>query len=179
MSDKIDYIYQNFLYNPFIYIVRIFVNERYGIFILVGIFIVLLIIQSKLVPRISQKIKFLPQLFNLVLGMVIVLLLAVAYFKYEPNITAFFKSNNSSTNQTTSPSKNNSGTKSTPSQPSTPTYQAPKQLYYSVSCSSCWNETCNHNGYSYGGYLESYYIYYKNLCQSCSCNNSRSQSFWK
>ncbi|MCL5094323.1 MAG: hypothetical protein M1355_04295 [Patescibacteria group bacterium] len=182
MSNTIDYIYTNFLYNPFIYVVRIFVNERYGVFILFGIIVVLSMIQGKLVPKLSQKIKFLPQLFNFVIVVTAILAIAVSFFKYGPNIDELFKSigiTNTETPTPTQQNNSNSGTKKTPSQPSTPSYQAPKQLYYSVSCSSCWNQGCNHNGYSYGGYLESYYIYYKNLCQSCSCNNSRSQSFYR
>lgn len=180
MSNLIDYLYFNFLYEPFIYLLGIFVNERYGIFILIGIIVIISIIQGKL--KISGKIRYLSKLLNLLMPILVILLMAASYVKYGPSITAFLKSSSSQKTQTTSPSpskKDGSGTQNNSSQQNAPTYQAPKQLYYAVSCSSCWNEACPRNGYSYGGYNESLYYYYRTLCQNCRCNNYRAQSLWR
>lgn len=191
MSNWIDYIYNNFLYNPFIYVVSFFVNEKYGIFILIAVVVVLSIIQGKVIPKLAGKnnyLGYLPKLLNFVVILTVFLTAAVGFFKYQSDITAFFKSNSTKNNQTTpTQPQNNTQKKTTPQQdtvetqgvtPETQNYQQ-KQLYYAVSCSTCWNQACPHNGYSYGGYDEYNYIFYKSLCQSCNCNNYKAQSFWR
>lgn len=179
MSDFIDYVYKNFLFEPFIYVARYFVNERYGIFILFGIIIVLSVIQGKLKLKLTGKLIYLSKVLNFCLGILVVLLLVVSYIKYKPQITNFFKSGNQTTTPTKSPSTPSSNTKSNQTQQTVPTNQAQKQLYYSVGCSGCYKDACPLNGYSYGGYVESYYIYYKGLCQSCGCTSFRAQSLWR
>lgn len=180
MSNYIDYIYTNLLYRPSVYLIALFANEKYGVFILIAIVVVLSIVQSKVMPKVGGKLKHLPKLLNFFTVMVVLLICAVSLVKYGPSVNAFFKSNSSKdkTSPTQTQPKSTSPQQSTPQQ-TTPTYQTQKQLYYAVSCSSCWNQSCPRNGYSYGGYTEYNYLFYYNLCKSCSCNDFKAQSFWK
>jgi len=191
MSNYIDYIYTNLLYRPSVYLIALFANEKYGVFILIAIVVVLSIVQSKVMPKVGGKLKHLPKLLNFFTVMVVLLVCAVSLVKYGPSVNAFFKSNSSKdkTSPTQTQPKSTTPQKNTPQDTTetqgitpgqtAPTYQTQKQLYYSVSCSSCWNQSCPRNGYSYGGYTEYNYLFYYNLCKSCSCNSFNAQSFWR
>lgn len=122
--------------------------------------------------------KTLSQFFSFTSTVAIILLALSSYSWFSSYIDSI--PSKSHEEQQGVPSNTNTKTPSgsTPSAP-TLTYTRPKQLYYSVSCSTCWSDACNHNGYSYGGYDSYWYTYYANLCQSCRCNNYKAQSFWK
>jgi hypothetical protein len=109
-----------------------------------------------------------------------ILILFVGYANFGSRISDFFKFD-ATTDTPTAPSnsKTTPGSTSTPTQQTAPTYQAPKQMYYSINCSGCWAESCPRNGYTYNGYDSYYYSYYTSLCRSCSCNNLNGRSFWK
>jgi len=185
MSNFIDYIYINFIYKPFIFIVSYFVHEKYGIFVLIGVIVIFAIFQGKIPTWTKGKYKFLPKVINVFMILMILLLMTVTYFKYKTNIDAFFKTDTNSTKQDSPPTKKNPSsspttkTQPTPSQPSVPSSQTQKQLYYAVSCSTCWNEACPRNGYSYGGYDAYWYSYYHGLCKGCECNDFKAQSLWR
>jgi len=149
-----------------------------NLYILIGIFAFLVIAKNMATKKI--KIQIIPKLIDLLTALVLVLVLIVSYHRFAPAIANFLKTNNSTnTTSTTKKPTTKTNAKSTSGQQTTPSYQAPKQLYYSVSCSSCWSEGCSHNGYSYGGYDSYYYSYYRNICKACSCNDYKSFSFWK
>jgi hypothetical protein len=178
MSNVIDYLYTNILYNPFMKVENFFVSEKYGPLVLLAIIVIVAIVQSKFQPRLKGKKKYLSQLITVFILTLIFLLAIVVYDKYQTQITNFFKTSNTAEDQT-KPDTNTK--KTTPSQTTAPStnYTQPKQLYYSVSCSGCYANGCPSNGYNYGGYLESYYLYYKGLCQACSCTSYKAVSFWK
>lgn len=153
-------------------------NKLTNLYILIGIFVVLVIAKDIAVKNI--KIQIIPKLIDLLTAIVFILVLIVSYHRFAPAITSFFKTNSSTNTTSTTKTNTKTGTSSsTSSHKTTPSYQAPKQLYYSVSCSNCWSEGCSHNGYSYGGYDSYYYSYYRNICKACSCNDYKSFSFWK
>ena len=160
--------YSNWLYPTFVSLITILTNNQYAIYALLVILVILSIIKAKI------KIRRLQQVIVFINGIIVILLLIVTYNIFSPAISKFFKSTPAST-----PTNSSTETQSTPSQNSTPSTQTPKQLYYSVGCYSCWNESCPSNGYSYGGYDVNYYNYYVALCKSCSCNSFRAQSLWR
>lgn len=182
----IEQLFLNWVYNPFLSLLRFFVNNKDGFYILLIGFFVFIIFSGKIKIKDEKKNKLLKNLMGFLTVFALILIVLASYFRYAPAISDYLKKYSSSTERNSSsstknPSKSESGTKNNSQQNTAPapTYQAPKQLYYSVSCSGCWAEGCSHNGYSYGGYDAYYYSYYHGLCQTCRCNDFRSQSFWK
>ena len=175
MFDFVEKVYHDWLYTPAMAVVKLFESEPSGIYILLAVFIVLASVRPRL------KMRILPRIIDIVTIITFILLLSVAYLRYGDAVKKFFKegfkSQTPASTTTTSPSTN---TQTTPTV-TTPGVVIPqvKQLYYTVSCSSCWNESCPRNGYSYGGYTESIYMYYYQLCKGCSCNSFNAVSFWK
>lgn len=198
----LDFIYQtyiHYIYSPFFSLIRHFEGKPAGIYVLVVVFIVLSIVQAKFKKINSsqtslkaasnqksakqQAIASRKTLFvvtykvvNLLTLIVILLIIGVCWIRFGPAVTKFFKESN--TTKTPS-STTNSTTPTTPTQQTTPTTQTTKRLYYSCNCSSCWKEGCPHNGFNYAGYDEYSYLYYKSLCQACSCNSFNARSFWR
>ena len=168
-------IYSDWLHPTFVSLITILVNNQYGIYILLSLFVILLIVRKKI------KIRVLPGIIDFVNAVIIILLIIVAYDSFSPTLSKFLKSNTSTNSSTSTKStpKPSPSAQSTPTQQSTPSYTAPKQLFYSVSCSSCWNQGCPKNGYYYSGYDAASYSYYYGLCQSCSCSSVVGHSFWK
>lgn len=161
--------YTNWLHPTFDSLISFLAGNQYAIYALIAVVIALSIVRTKVkIPKLLPWIDF-------VAGMIVLLLLVVIYSIFSPAISKFFKSTPSTTpiNSTTTPATTTPGTST---QSST---QTQKQLYYSVGCSSCWNEACQKNGYSYGGYDATSYNYYVTLCKSCSCNSYRAQSLWR
>ena len=154
-------------------------DYKYTIYILFGLIIVLFPFIGKV------KIKFLSGIINFIYAIAILLLtsLAIAH-GYE-----YFKNY-----QETHPDEQITPTQQPVSSEEYPDIygiepdiqnndqyqgQTTKQLYYSVSCSSCYAEGCPSNGYYYAGYDGGSYAYYYGLCQSCSCSSVVGHSFWK
>lgn len=181
----IEQIFINWIYNPFLSILKFFVNNTDAFYVLIAVFFVTIFFSGKSKGAEKIKNKYLVQLINFLGVFSLILIVLAGYFRYAPAISDYINKHGSSTNtNSNSSTKNSSGTSGTKnnSQQNTapaPTYQAPKQLYYSVSCSSCWAEDCNHNGYSYSGYSEVLYYQNKQYCQICNCNDLKSQSFWR
>ena len=166
--NTISSFYANWLHPTFVSFITTLANNQYAIYALLAILVILSIVRAKV------KIRRLQQVIDFINGIIVILLLIVVYNIFSPAITKFFKSTPAST-----PTNSSTSIQSTPTQNSTPSTQTTKQLYYSVGCYSCWNDGCPNNGYSYGGYDVNYYNYIRSLCQSCSCNSFRAQSFWK
>lgn len=162
--------YSNWLYPTFVSLITFLANNQYAIYALLAVLVILSIVRAK------AKIRKLQQVIDFINGIIVILLLIVAYNIFSPAITKFFKS---TPTPTPTPTNSSTDTQSTPTQNSTPSTQTTKQLYYSVGCYSCWNDGCPNNGYSYGGYDVNYYNYYVALCKSCSCNSFRAQSLWR
>lgn len=184
-------LFTTWIYLPFMSLAQSIEKNPYGLYILIGVFIVLASIKGKNSqtnttpekPVKSNIIKrTLPRLVDALTIFAAILIAVVAFQQFKPAFSAFLKpttTTNTSPSTKTPATNSTRGTQRTPTQNTTPTYQAPKQLYYSVSCSSCWNEGCNHNGYIYNGYDANSYNYYRNVCSVCTCNNVRAQSFWR
>ena len=176
--------YDGWLHPTFVSFITFLVNNQFAIYVLIAILIVLAIVKKIIVKK-KLKIQIWLKAINFFNFVIIVLLIIVAYDSFTPAISKYYKQimantpTPSTTNQTTNGNQSTPGTQSTPTQQSTPSTQTTKQLYYAVSCSTCWNTGCVHNGYSYGGYDASYYAYIKGICQSCSCNDYKAQSFWR
>lgn len=197
MQNFIQQLNSNILYQKLLSFLK-FLEKDVGWYIgFIVLFFVLITIEDKLVKKVKdneakkiadKKIVIWQKTAKTLSILTLLVVLAVSYNRFlAPIFTdiANYKSpvNNTTTptNNTTSP-KNNSTQDTTETQgitPQAPSSQSSKQLYYSVSCSTCWNQSCPRNGYSYGGYQEYYYVYYKSLCQACSCNNFRAQSLWR
>lgn len=137
----------------------------------------------------ERKARAWAGIIDFIVGIIIIFLIIIAYNSFKPAISKFFKSSTATkssipTKKSSTPTKSTPSTQSAPTNQSTPsytapTYTAPKQLFYSVSCSSCWSEGCPNNGYYYSGYDAGSYSYYYALCQACSCNSLVGHSFWK
>lgn len=178
MSNTIDYLYTNLLYHPFIKVEHFFVNEKYGLLVLLAIIVIVAIFQSKIQPLLKDKKKYISQFITVFLVLMSFLLVISVYDKYQTPISNFFKTTNTTEDQTKPATNTNKTTTPKQTTPSTK-YTPPKQMYYSVSCYGCYADTCPRNGYNYGGYIESYYTYYRGLCQACSCTSYKAVSFWK
>jgi hypothetical protein len=169
-------LYANYIYPPVTSFFAWLVNDSFAIIYLVVIFIVLLVLGSKL------KGKYSNQIIQIFTAIFLLLIMYTCVARFAPSVMNIFKSDDKTTptENTTTPTNNTTPKKNpTPTPQPTPTQNTEKQLYYAVSCSTCWNEACSHNGYSYGGYDAYYYNYYRTLCQSCSCNNYKAQSLWR
>lgn len=178
--------YIKFLYLPFLAFLKLLEQNPNSLYWLFGAFVVFVIAKSKI------KIKHASKVLDFLSGVTVIIIMIVAYTKFGPQVAEFLKTKKTtptpsqqSQPKSTSPGKNIPGTQDTtetqgvtPGE-TTPTYQSQKQLYYAVSCSGCWTSGCPNNGYSYGGYTEYNYLFYYNLCKSCSCNNFKAQSFWR
>lgn len=203
MLDFIYLFYINYLWTPFLSLIKSLEKNPDSIFILIIILVIIAVIQTKMIKRYLPKPTHTPptevaktykklklkklysrqtvfilldKLITFLCVFIIALIVGVVYIRYKPEITDFFKTNSSSE---TTPSNNQTTTPSTTTQQITPTYRTEKRLYYYCSCSSCWAEGCSHNGYSYGGYDSYYYSYYYGLCKACRCNSFNAGSFWK
>lgn len=186
------YLYQLFIklvYVPFFSLLAFLEKDLNWYITFIVLFIVLTNIEDKLVHKIaaqtekSKKMVILQKTAKFFSILILVTVLIVTYNRFlKPTVTEImnYKSPTPSpTNSTTNPSTDTTpNTQATPGK-TTPTYQAPKRLYYSLGCSSCWNQSCPRNGYSYGGYDYGYYYYYYNLCKACNCNDFRAQSLWR
>lgn len=179
MADIIRNLFTNWIYLPFLSLLKFLASDIVWLVILIIAFFVITSIQTKISKRNTgeNKIKsqILPKAINLATACIIILLLLVVWVRYETQIRDFFKVDTSTTpsNTTTTP-----GTTTTLKQ-TTPTYQAPKQLYYSIGCYNCWADGCPRNGYSYNGYDSASYTYYDNACHICDCSSINGRSFWK
>lgn len=180
----IEQVFINLIYNPFLSILKFFVNNSDAFYVLLIGFFIFAIFSGKIKVKDEKKNKLLGYLIGFLTTFTLILIILASFFRYAPAIANYFnqysspsetKSNSSTPSGTGTGTKNNSQQNTSPA----PTYQAPKKLYYSVSCSSCWAEDCNHNGYSYSGYSEALYYQNKQYCQICNCNDIKSQSFWK
>lgn len=189
MFDFIINPFINWLYLPFLSFVKLLEENPNNLYVLIVIFIILNIIKSK-IDKANSKIdltkskiyvRILPKLVNFLGIATLILIFILAYHQFSPAVADFLKpSDPSQTPSTTTPaSETKTNTQSAPAQQTTPSYQAPKQMYYSISCYNCWAESCPRNGYNYSGYDSYYYTYYTALCRSCSCNSLNGQSFWK
>ena len=168
---------EKIIIHPFINQAKGIASHDYGFFILLAIFIIIVIALNKLKNR--KKISL---VLNLISMFVFILMLLVGYYDFGPAIKKFLQTTpqkqENTTTPTTTTTKKTPGTNVIPKQ-TTPTYTAPKKLYYTVSCYSCWNEVCPRDGYSYGGYDYGNYYYYYNMCKACNCNSFKAVSFWK
>jgi hypothetical protein len=191
----------SWILKPLIATVNYIAGVHYGFYYLIAALIILSIIQGKITPkpgvekpppitetRFSKYLKFAPKILNFSTICLVLLIFSVGYVKFGPAIIDFFKVSDTKTEQkkttpaktpATNGSEDKVETQGITPGTTTPTYEAPKQLYYAVSCSTCWNDACTHDGYSYGGYSDYYYTYYYSLCKSCSCNSFNATSFWK
>ena len=170
--------FTNQLFPAFISILRFLVHNRDALWVLIGIVIVLAIVKSKVLFVKSHRT--LPQVIDAVNGCLVTIILIVAFFRFGlpawDNLSNYKSTSTSSTTptQTSTPTQNT--TKTTPKTTTQPTT---KQLYYTVSCSSCYASGCNHNGYYYNGLSVDNYNYYRNVCRSCSCTDFKAQSYWR
>jgi len=204
----LDYVYQfwiNNLWLPFFSATIYLESKPAGIYVLIVILVVLAVIQTKIIknkpPKTSTTqneaeskhnkrtnkelvfthkaliFKMLDGVLTIVCLFLLALIVGVCYVRFAPEVSEFFKDNNSqpSNNSTTSPTTNTQKQNTT----TTPVYQAPKQLYYFCSCSGCYATGCSRNGYSYSGYSETSYLYYRSLCQACSCTSYYARSYWR
>ena len=203
MANIIRELFTNWIYLPFLSLLKFLESDIVWFYVLIVIFIVSVSIKGKINKRnliesknneqnqsepkkedqSKKRNKLFPKVIDAISVISIILLLIVGYARFEPQIKNFFKTDVSpqtpSTPTTTPSTKTNPNTQTAPTQQTVPTYQAPKQLYYAISCYSCWAEGCSRNGYSYSGYDAYYYTYYTALCKSCSCNSLTGRSFWK
>jgi len=181
--NNISLFYSGWLYPTYTALINNLVHNQYSIYIILAVLIFLSIykrvIKNKNIPKAIGLINFASTIL-------IILLIIVAYQSFSPKFAGFFKIDSSKDSETgtTTPTKTKTktttpSTTTTPTQNPTTTYTAPKQLYYSVSCSSCWADACPRNGYLYNGYDSASYSFYYGLCQSCSCNSVVGHSFWK
>lgn len=208
MLDFIEQNYTNFIWLPFVNLVKQFESSPAGIYVLIAVLIIVATIQSKMIKKIIPKtltvssetpiatakakpkhkintkqpsqmpLKLFDKVFTLSCLFLVALIAGVCFVRFGPAISDFLKVEDT-------PSTPSSTDSTTPSSPGTlteqtiTTYQAPKQLYYFCSCSSCWADGCPRDGYSYSGYDSSYYYYYYSLCKACSCNSVYARSYWK
>ncbi|HZJ34469.1 MAG TPA: hypothetical protein VFD55_00420 [Candidatus Angelobacter sp.] len=139
---------------------------------------------------IASNLKFLiitDKIFTLLCLSLVALIIGVCYVRFGSAISDFFKIDTSSkttpSGTITTPSTTTTTPSTTTTQPTTTTttttYEAPKRLYYYCSCSGCWAEGCQQDGYSYGGYDANYYSYYYTLCKACKCNSFNATSSWR
>lgn len=166
--NNIHSFYLNWLHPTFASLISTLTKNPIAIYILVAVIIILSIIRARI------KILKLQKVFDLVCGIIVILLLIVAFYSFSPAINKFFDSIKVPTT-----TKSTNSTQNAPAQNSNSSNQTQKQLYYSVGCYDCYKDSCVKNGYSYGGYDESYYNYIRSICQSCSCNSYRAQSLWR
>ena len=163
--------YSTKLYPAFISLVKLLANNKDALWILIGVFVVLLVVRSKV-----KLHRILPKVIDPISASLAILIAIVAFFRFGPTVSEYLKKNSasseSSTTKTSQPASQNQST-------TKPTQQTTKQLYYSVSCYNCYADGCNRNGYSYGGYSAEYWNYYRNICQNCRCSDFKSFSFWK
>lgn len=168
MWSFISNLYANFLSPAFTSFLKVLTSDPAALFILIALLIILSIAKDKV------KVKYLPQILSYLLPIIALMIAYILFVRFSPAITDFLKTDDVKTTptDTTTPKTNTPTT--------TPTNnQTQKQLYYAVSCSTCWADGCVHNGYSYGGYDSYYYNYYRALCQSCRCNSYNAQSLWR
>lgn len=169
--------YSDWLHPTFDSSVAFFADNQYAIYFLV-VFLVILSIARGVITKKAKTQKPI-KLIDFITGVIVLLLIIVAYTSFAPPFFKFIKSTpstNTSTPTKTSPESTPSS-ESTPSQQSTPS-STPKQLYYGGGCSGCYADACPRDGYSYGGYDVNMYNYYRSLCQQCQCTSSRWQSLW-
>jgi len=168
--------FTNRLFPAFISFLRFLVNNRDALWILIGVFLVLLVVRSKV-----KLHRIIPKVIDPISACLAILIAIVVFFRFGPTVSNYLdkytSTSKSSTNTTSQPaSQNQSTTKTTPKTTTQPTT---KQLYYTVSCSSCYASGCNHNGYYYDGLSVDNYNYYRNVCRSCSCTDFKAQSYWR
>lgn len=167
--------YSNWLHPTFNSLIIFLTNNQYAIYFLLTILAILLIVKRKITIKIFQKV------IVFIITVIVILLIIVAYSTFSPALYKFMQSTpsvNTSTPTKSTP-KSSPNTQSAPTEQSTPSYTAPKQLYYGGGCSGCYADGCPSNGYSYGGYDVNMYNYYRSLCQQCQCTDSRWQSLWR
>ena len=180
-TDFVAWFYNSVLHPVGSYIFNLFTANRNGLYILILLFIVLTVLMTVL-----KKIPVVPRILNFISVIVLIFAIFVAWHDFGPTISPYFKTNithsptptNYSTGSNSKSSGSSSGTvnKQTNPQPASQTQKVP---YYYANCSTCWNEVCNHSGYSYGGYDSSFYNYYKTLCDSCQCNDKKSGWYYR
>lgn len=179
-------LYFNFLFPAFIFVMRLFVNGWIGLCALMVGLIVLSVLRKKTHIRILSPILSLLY----VLGMVFLVLALLCRLVFFLDDLKLFQSNNSNSPSATTPASNNSSSKDSTKTNTSPdttetgtassTYQeTTKQLYYTASCSNCYNSSCDKNGYFYNGYDEYSWAQYKTICETCQCLDIKSKTFYK
>ena len=159
---------------------QIILNYEYSVYILIGLLIVLGFFSK-------VKNKVIATIIG-ILGVIVTLLLIGIFFtKGWDYMSNYIKKHPSkTTTEQTTPAQQSTqgapeiyGIEPDVDNGQQPSYEAPKQLFYSVSCNGCYASGCPSNGYYYSGYDAGSYAYYYGLCQSCSCSSVVGHSFWK
>ena len=208
MLDYIYQVWVHNIWLPYISTIKYLESKPAGIYVVIIVLVILAIIQTKLIryktpktPETKEKaetthkkktkkeitlarkqliFKLLDFIFTIACLVTVALIVGVCYLRFSPAISDFFKDDTKPTNNTkTTTTTTDDNTQKQNTTDGTTQIQTPKQLYYFCSCSGCYAEGCPRNGYSYSGYSETNYLYYRSLCQACSCTSSYARSYWR